>query len=83
MSDREDRGFDCQRALEHLYEYLDRELTPEVEREIKGHLERCQECYPQFEFEQAFLKFVELRCRARKAPPELRRRILEALFKEG
>jgi mycothiol system anti-sigma-R factor len=83
MSGKEPCGPDCRKALEHLYEYIDRELTPEVEREVRDHLARCRDCYPQFEFEQAFLHFVELRCRARRAPPELRRRILEALFREG
>lgn len=76
-------GADCGKALEHLYEFLDRELTPELEAEIREHLARCRDCYPHFEFEQAFLTFLELRCRARRAPPELRRRILEALFREG
>ena len=29
----------CRECVEHLYEFLDRELTPEVEREIREHLE--------------------------------------------
>src|SRR5207247_5341117 len=28
----------CRECVEHLYEFLDRELTPEVEREIREHL---------------------------------------------
>ncbi len=72
----------CQEALEHLYEYLDRELTPADEQRLRGHLRACHPCNERFDVEQAFLKFVEARCRARGAPPELRRRILNELFGE-
>ncbi len=72
----------CREAAEHLYEYLDRELTPEVELEVRAHLEACAPCMNTAGFEQAFLKFLEARCRSRTAPPELRRRILQQLFDE-
>lgn len=72
----------CREALEHLYEYLDQELTPEVEVKVREHLEHCGECYEQLDFERAFLKFVEARCRSRGAPPELKRKILRELFGE-
>ena len=70
----------CQEALEHLYEFLDRELTPDDERRVREHLTACQPCDDRFDVEQAFLRFVEARCRAQSAPPELRRRILQDLF---
>lgn len=70
----------CQEALEHLYEFLDRELTPEDERRVREHLTACEPCDDRFDVEQAFLRFVEARCRAQGAPPELRRRILQDLF---
>jgi len=72
----------CQEALEHLYEYLDRELTPADEQRLRGHLAACSPCHERFDVEQAFLQFIEARCRARGAPPELRRRILHELFGE-
>ena len=72
----------CREAVERLYEYLDRELTPEAEREVRQHLEACRPCGQHFDFEQAFLKFVAARCRTRAAPPELKRRILRELFDE-
>ena len=70
----------CREAAEHLYEYLDKELTPAIEREVRGHLEDCQPCLEQFDFEQAFLRFLQARCRARCAPPDLKRKILHELF---
>ncbi len=72
----------CREAVEHLYEYLDQELTPENERKVREHLQACPPCGQHFNFEQAFLRFVEARCRARGAPPELKRRILHELFGE-
>jgi anti-sigma factor (TIGR02949 family) len=72
----------CREAAEHLYEYLDRELTPEREREIREHLRACAPCMKSATFEEAFLKFLEARCRSRTAPPELRKRILQQLFDE-
>lgn len=70
----------CRECIEHLYPYLDRELTPEAEREIKQHLASCPPCDDQFDFETLFLRFVRARCRAQGAPPELRQRILRELF---
>ncbi|HEY6808000.1 MAG TPA: mycothiol system anti-sigma-R factor [Gemmatimonadales bacterium] len=72
----------CRECLEHLYDYLDQELTPESEREIRRHLASCQPCGEQFDFEALFLKFVRARTRAQGAPPELKQRILRELFDE-
>ncbi len=72
----------CREAVDVLYEYLDRELTPELEQEVRLHLEACRPCCQQFDFEAAFLKFLEARCKSRCAPPELKRRILSELFGE-
>ncbi|HET7789281.1 MAG TPA: mycothiol system anti-sigma-R factor [Gemmatimonadales bacterium] len=72
----------CREAADHLYEYLDRELTPDVQAQIKEHLAHCPPCGQHFDFEQSFLKFLEARCRAKGASPDLRRRILRELFGE-
>ena len=72
----------CRETLEHLYEYLDKELTPEVEAKIRAHLEECPPCGECADFERAFLRFLEARCRSQGAPPELKRKILGELFDE-
>ena len=72
----------CREAVDHLYEYLDQELTPEIERAVRQHLVDCQPCLEQFDFDEAFLKFLQARCRSRCAPSELKRRILHELFGE-
>jgi len=72
----------CRDCLEHLYEFLDRELTPELELEVREHIEGCEPCADLADFETLYLKFVQARCRAQGAPPELKRRILHELFGE-
>jgi mycothiol system anti-sigma-R factor len=72
----------CRECVEHLYEYLDKELTPELEREIRAHIADCPPCGEQFDFEAVFLKFIRARCRGEGAPLELRRRLLRELFDE-
>ena len=72
----------CREALDRVYEFLDKDLTPEVEREVREHLEACKPCGQNFDFEQTFLKFLQARCRTRSAPPDLKRRILNDLFGE-
>ena len=76
----EPRNMTCHEALNHLYEYLDRELTPQVELQVRHHLAACMPCTNRFGFEDTFLKFLEARSQAQGAPPELKRRILERLF---
>ncbi len=71
---------DCQGALDRLYEYLDGELTPEIEQAVRKHLKVCAPCFSLFNFEDGFLKFLEARTRSQGAPPELKRRILRSLF---
>lgn len=34
----------CQRVREHLSDYVDRALTPQLEARISGHLEACDGC---------------------------------------
>ncbi|PYO28496.1 MAG: mycothiol system anti-sigma-R factor [Gemmatimonadetes bacterium] len=72
----------CRECKEHLYEYLDRELTPAVAEEIRQHIAECPPCGESFDFEKVFLTFVRARCRAHGASPELRRRILDELLDE-
>lgn len=74
------RNIDCRQAVERLYEYLDRELTPELRSEVERHLDACAGCFSHFEFERAFLRFLEARARGRGAGPDLKRRIIQELF---
>ncbi len=75
--------FGCEDALERVFEFLDGELTPEVEHAIQEHLAECAECEPKFAHDRVFLAFLAQRARFDKAPPELRRRIMRELVDEA
>lgn len=72
----------CAQAIEKIYEYLDGELTPQVEEGIRAHLAVCRKCYPNFRHEEVFLRFLEQRTQMEEAPPDLRRRIMKMLMDE-
>ena len=72
----------CAQAIEKIYEFLDGELTPAVDERIRAHLAVCRRCYPNFRHEEVFLRFLERRSQIEKAPPELRRRIMQMLVDE-
>jgi mycothiol system anti-sigma-R factor len=65
----------CKEAIHNLYQYLDRELSPEELQVVKVHLDRCPPCRELFEFEANVLTLVGSRCRETVAPPELLDRV--------
>lgn len=71
---------DCEAAIDNLYAFLDGELSDELEGAIHQHLDQCRHCFPQFEIERNFLRFLEARARALGAPAHVRRRIFEAIL---
>lgn len=74
-------GIDCGEVMVRLYEYLDEELDSDTVGKIQKHLELCQRCYPRFDFEKAFLRFLTEQGRV-TTPPELRKRIFASLLEE-
>lgn len=72
----------CAEVLEHMYEFLDGELTPAVQERIRVHLSLCRRCYPHFRHEEVFLRFIERRAQIEQAPPALRRKIMQMLVNE-
>jgi anti-sigma factor (TIGR02949 family) len=74
---------DCATALQQLWEYLDGELIPERMQAMRMHLARCSRCYPQYDFEKAFLAALS-NCQCTTcAPNDVRCRIMEALRRAG
>lgn len=71
----------CNDALSRLWDFIDGELTPETMKEIQAHLERCQRCYPHYDFQRAFAAFMRSHCHS-PVPAGLRRRIFECLLEE-
>jgi anti-sigma factor (TIGR02949 family) len=64
----------CEEVIEHLFEYLDRELEHVKSTEIERHLEHCRECFSRAEFEKRLRERVRATGEA-VAPPRLRQRV--------
>jgi anti-sigma factor (TIGR02949 family) len=74
-------SIDCADVVAQLYEYIDEELDAETIEKIRQHLDLCQRCYPRYDFEKAFLRFISEHGRA-TAPPELKRKVFQAILEE-
>lgn len=72
----------CEDALARLWEFLDGELPPSDETAVKKHLDICNRCYPQYDFQRAYFEYAR-RVREREhAPPSLRRRLFERILEQ-
>jgi len=71
----------CREVVELLWEYIDAELTPEMEARIRAHLEACEKCYPHYDFQKVFVEFVR-RHGGGAAPAALRQRVFQAILDE-
>jgi anti-sigma factor (TIGR02949 family) len=74
---------DCDAVMRQLWDYLDGELTPDREAAVREHLSVCKRCYPQYNFEQAFVKALSASRRKHSRPDAIKARVLAALRAEG
>jgi anti-sigma factor (TIGR02949 family) len=74
---------DCSDVMRQLWDYLDHELTPDRMHAVAAHLAVCHRCYPQYDFERAFLGALKGARDNGRAPPALRDRVVAALREEG
>jgi mycothiol system anti-sigma-R factor len=73
---------DCDEAIVRIYQYLDGELTVWRRRAIARHLDECPPCAQGFDFEMELRQVVASKCRD-DVPPELKRRIAEAIARSA
>ena len=73
---------DCDKAIFRVYRYLDGELTFYRRWSVKRHLDKCPPCAQGFDFEVELRQVVSAKCRD-EVPDELRRRIAEAIDRQG
>ena len=69
----------CREVLQEISLILDGELSPERCEELRGHLERCTECFGRHETERLFKDLIRRRCGCESAPPQLVARIRFAI----
>ena len=73
----------CQDAVERVYEYLDGELDPSWNEQVREHIEVCKKCYPYFNFERIFLDYVRSRGTRDEDSGELEGKVLTLVRQEG
>ena len=72
----------CGHAIEHVYLYLDREITWTQRMRVRWHLRKCRHCCDAFDFESQLKAVIRERCKD-EPPPELMERIRTLLWEEG
>jgi len=73
-------GQPCSSSLKHLYEFLDRELSPEQLRTVQTHLDACPDCADVKDFELMIREKMRSSC-AQQAPEQLKARLLQDVQK--
>jgi len=77
----EERGaHPCSATLKRLYEFLDRELSPEQLRTVQAHLDACPDCADVKDFELMIREKMRSSC-AQQAPEQLKARLLQDVQK--
>jgi len=66
---------DCREAVRRMWSYLDHELAAKPVSEFEAHLETCQRCCGELEFNRHLREIVADDERAPAIPPDLRSRI--------
>jgi anti-sigma factor (TIGR02949 family) len=74
--------FTCEEAFRRLDDYLDRELSPDEMELVRLHLEICEGCAREFNFEASTLRNVSAKLRQLDMPADLLTRTLSALSRE-
>lgn len=71
----------CDQVIARLWEYLDGELPDRQAAGIRAHLAMCARCFPQYDFDRAFLTLLE-RHRSVPVPGALRERVFQAVLED-
>lgn len=76
------RTMRCEDVLAHLWDFLDGELPSAEEAAVQRHLEACNRCFPQYDFQRAYLEFVGRLRGNEGTSPDFRRRLFQAILDE-
>ncbi|MFE5742102.1 mycothiol system anti-sigma-R factor [Streptomyces celluloflavus] len=67
---------DCSEVLDHLYEYLDREMPAGESEKFQVHIDECSPCLATYGLEQAVKKLVKRCCGHDDVPSDLRSKVM-------
>ena len=69
----------CTEAQQHLWDYLDGEMSEGDCAKIKAHIEECPPCAETFNNEAKFKEAVQRACGCESAPQDLRSRVVSMI----
>jgi anti-sigma factor (TIGR02949 family) len=67
---------DCSEVLDHLYEYLDEEMSADACTKFKEHFDECHPCLEKYGLEVAVKKLVKRCCGSDDVPSDLRSKVM-------
>ena len=67
---------DCSEVLDHLYEYLDREMPDSDCEKFQEHFDECSPCLEKYGLEQEVKKLVKRCCGQDDVPSDLRSKVM-------
>lgn len=76
MSCGEPHETDCAEVLDHLYEYLDREMPEGDCEKFKEHFDECNPCFEKYGIEREVKKLVKRCCGHDDVPSDLREKVM-------
>lgn len=79
MSCGEPHETDCSEVLDHLYEYLDREMPDRDCEKFQEHFDECSPCLEKYGLEQAVQKLVKRCCGQDDVPSDLRAKVMDRI----
>lgn len=69
-----EKEINCEEALRHLFEYLDKALEGDMQHQMEQHMANCRSCFSRLEFEHSLKAHVH-RAGSDSAPASLRSKI--------
>ncbi|MGP3985170.1 mycothiol system anti-sigma-R factor [Streptomyces sp. 3N207] len=76
MSCGEPHETDCSEVLDHLYEYLDREMPEGDCAKFQEHFDECSPCFEKYGLEREVKKLVKRCCGQDDVPSDLRAKVM-------
>lgn len=73
----------CEEVFRRLDDYLDRELSDQEIQRLEEHLNVCEACLKEYEFEKAVLHNVKSKVRTLQVPSGLMSRISSTIREEA
>lgn len=72
----------CEEAMARLWEFLDGELEDVEEEAVRKHLEVCNRCYPKYDFQRAYVEYMQRTSRRGEESTDVRHELFQKLLEQ-